>query len=136
MALGDGAIEFIERKKAEMYGLLQEWAGTMEGYAKEHAAWRDRTGHARQSIHSDVERNGNKFILYLSHGMEYSGYLESGTPPHIIRPNRKKALYWQGAKHPVKLVHHPGTKSYAIIGPTIDTHIGRIKKSVLDLWSE
>lgn len=29
-------------------------------------------------------------------------------PPHAIEPIFKKALYWKGAKHPVKRVMHPG----------------------------
>jgi phage virion morphogenesis protein len=31
------------------------------------------------------------------------------TSPHIIKPRRKKALFWPGAKCPVKLVKHPGS---------------------------
>lgn len=41
----------------------------------------------------------------------YAIYVHDGTKPHIIRPRTKKALYWKGALHPVKLVHHPGTKA-------------------------
>jgi len=33
-----------------------------------------------------------------------------GTKPHDIYPRIKKALYWPGATHPVKMVHHPGAK--------------------------
>ena len=38
-------------------------------------------------------------------------FVEYGTPPHLIRPNTKKALHWEGALHPVKLVRHPGTEA-------------------------
>ena len=38
-ALGDGAREYLNRKKAGLYALLLDWAGTMEGYAKTHAPW-------------------------------------------------------------------------------------------------
>lgn len=38
-------------------------------------------------------------------------YQDLGTKPHIIRPTRKRALSWPGASHPVKVVHHPGTKA-------------------------
>ncbi|MDY6852011.1 MAG: phage virion morphogenesis protein [Thermodesulfobacteriota bacterium] len=31
------------------------------------------------------------------------------TAAHIIRPRRKKALYWPGAAHPVRSVRHPGS---------------------------
>lgn len=38
-------------------------------------------------------------------------YQDLGTKPHVIRPKRKRALAWPGGKHPVKVVHHPGTKA-------------------------
>ena len=31
------------------------------------------------------------------------------TPPRVIRPKNKRALYWPGARHPVKSVNHPGS---------------------------
>lgn len=43
-------------------------------------------------------------------------FIVKGTSPHIIRPKRKKALWWEGAKHPVKLVRHPGTKENKFVG--------------------
>lgn len=140
MAFGDRAIDYTERKVAGMYALLDNWAGTMVTYARENAPWKDRTAHARQGLHSGVDRDGTKLILYLSHGVEYGAYLEKGTPPHVIRPRGKEAggkdfLYWPGAPHPVRQVHHPGTKGYPIIGPTFEEHIGRIKKTILDYWS-
>jgi len=31
------------------------------------------------------------------------------TGAHIIRPKKAKALFWPGARHPVKSVNHPGS---------------------------
>lgn len=42
---------------------------------------------------------------------DYAYFVHEGTRPHQIRPKEKKALFWQGAKHPLKLVNHPGTKA-------------------------
>jgi len=42
--------------------------------------------------------------------VEYAGDANYGTRPHIIEPKEKQALYWKGAKHPVKRVNHPGTQ--------------------------
>ncbi|MGE5552831.1 MAG: hypothetical protein ACM3XZ_02770 [Betaproteobacteria bacterium] len=135
MAFGDQALAYVERKKAGMQALLLNWAGVLEGYAKGHADWADRTGHARQGLHAGVDRRGpNELTLYLSHGEEYGVYLELGTPPHIIRPVEKKALYWHGAAHPVREVHHPGTRPHAIVLPTMDAHLPRIRQSILDYW--
>lgn len=128
--------EHIQRKQAGLYALCQNWAGQMEGYAKQYASWIDRTSHARQSLHGGVDDNGGQLVLYLSHGMEYGIWLEKGTDPHEIKPKDKKALFWPGAKHPVKKVMHPGTKSYAIVGPTVDVHIGRIRRTIADYWRD
>jgi hypothetical protein len=40
-------------------------------------------------------------------------WLEYGTPPHWIRARHKQALWWDGARHPVREVYHPGTPEYA-----------------------
>jgi len=105
MAFGDSAIEYTERKIAGLYALLDNWAGQLEGYAKEHAPWTDRTGHARQGLHAGVEEQGDELILYLSHGVEYGIWLETA----------------HGA-------------NYAIVRPTFDAHLARIKATVLDYW--
>ena len=42
-------------------------------------------------------------------------YIEYGTPPHVITPKGKKALYWDGAQYPVKKVMHPGTRPNPIV---------------------
>lgn len=136
MAFGDETRKFLERKKAGLNALLQNWAGTMEGYAKQYASWTDRTGHARQSLHGGVDVRDGQHVLYLSHGMEYGIWLEKGTPPHEIKPKDKKALFWRGAEHPVKKVMHPGTKSYAIVRPTVDVHLPRIRQTVTDYWRD
>jgi len=41
---------------------------------------------------------------------KYAIYVHEGTRPHEIRPRLKKALFWPGARHPVRKVMHPGTK--------------------------
>ncbi|MDF3129271.1 phage virion morphogenesis protein [Kiritimatiellaeota bacterium B1221] len=39
---------------------------------------------------------------------KYAAYHQWGTAPYVIRPRVKKALFWNGAVHPVKKVNHPG----------------------------
>lgn len=49
-----------------------------ETYAKTYAPWTDRTGNARQSLHSFVEEVSRDVVdLYISHGMEYGIQLET-----------------------------------------------------------
>lgn len=47
-------------------------------------------------------------------------FLEYGTRPHMIYPREKMALYWKGALHPVKKVHHPGTKPQPFLRPAFE----------------
>lgn len=107
VAFSDRAIDYIQRKKAGMYALLQNWAGQLEGYARQHAPWTDRTGHARQGLHGGVDIRGDQQILYLSHGVEYGIWLE---------------------------LAHGG--NYAVVRPTVDAHLSRIRQTVLDYWSD
>jgi hypothetical protein len=41
----------------------------------------------------------------------YSMAVHAGARPHVIRARRKKALWWEGADHPVKQVNHPGVRA-------------------------
>lgn len=115
--------------------ILLNFAGTMESEAKSNAAWKDRTSHARQSIHSGVEGHGRELTLYLAHGMKYGRFLEEGTAPHVIRPKNKKALFWAGAAHPVKKVNHPGTRAYPILEDTLKANKDRLMRSISDYWA-
>jgi len=56
----------------------------------------------------------------------YAIYVHDGTEPYIIRPKNKKALYWKGALHPVKLVHHPGITA----NPFVERTFGQIKSPI------
>ena len=132
-------IDYINRKKAGMYALCQDWAEILGNEAKTNANWKDRTSHARQSIHSDVEIGGNNYTIYLAHGVEYGTCLETGTglygpKKQVIKPKNKKALYWKGALHPVKEVK--GMQPRPIIEPTLKNNTTRIKNSIIDYWSD
>jgi len=67
------------------------------------------TGAFRSSIMHVADADST--IVYSD--IEYAPHLEYGTRPHKIKPSSKKALYWEGADHPVKMVNHPGTREYA-----------------------
>ncbi len=66
------------------------------------------TGRLRASItHSlqaDAVEVGTNVVYAAIH--QFGGK----TPPRTIRPKRRKALYWPGARHPVKKVEHPGSE--------------------------
>lgn len=65
------------------------------------------SGRLRQSItrrvFSDAVEVGTNVVYAAIH--QFGGR----TPPRTIRPRTKQALYWPGARHPVKSVRHPGS---------------------------
>lgn len=136
MSVFSDVIQDIDRKKAGMLALANSIALNLESEAKINAPWTDRTAHARQSLNGKATNKGSEYRISLSHGVEYGEVLEEGSPPHVIKPKNKKALYWRGANHPVKQVNHPGTKGKPIIAPTIEANIDNIKDTILDYWSD
>ena len=53
--------------------------------------------------------------------VDYASYVHEGTEPHEIRPVRAKALFWEGAEHPVKKVEHPGTSPNPFVDRAIQS---------------
>jgi hypothetical protein len=52
---------------------------------------------------------------------EYAIYQDQGTSPYLIQSKRPGGyLYWEGADHPVKTVHHPGIKAKHFVQQSID----------------
>ena len=76
-----------------------------------------KTGHLRRGITTDV---GNMEVTVHTSNIKYARGVEEGTRSHIIRPKNKKALYWKGAKHPVKKVNHPGSKAKPYLIPAFE----------------
>ncbi len=68
----------------------------------------------------------------------YARPQQLGTGPFIIRPKKKKALFWLGAGHPVREVKHPGLHARPFFNLTdqdnldiitiIDLHIKTISR--------
>lgn len=66
-----------ERVRQAVRAVADYWAPVIEAYAKDNAAWTDRTGNARQSLHAFVEQlSRDSVALYLAHGVEYGKWLE------------------------------------------------------------
>lgn len=77
-----------------------------------------KKGTLRRSVTSRVERGGDRGVVGTN--IDYARAVNDGSRPHIITPKRAKALYWKGALHPVKIVHHPGTRPNDFVGRTRD----------------
>ena len=93
-----------------------------------------KTGRLKASIKKQNTGNGG-FVFVSKNIAPYADFVLDGTRPHDIRPRNKKALFWKGAKHPTKRVHHPGTKSNPFIDrgatnmmPEIDHRIQILEK--------
>ena len=69
-------LQYGTRLMAAVEALGNYWAPILEQAAKAHAPWTDRTGNARQTLFSVVDRTPDGVIIYLSHGMEYGVFLE------------------------------------------------------------
>lgn len=63
---------------------------------------------------------------------DYAADVEFGTPEHEILPVNKKALYWEGAEHPVKRVMHPGSDPKPYVGPAWDAERENVIQDVKD----
>lgn len=72
---------------------------------------RDRFGKLlrgwKHKVDFKIEKKGMTWVV--STNDEVFFYQDEGTDPHTIRPRRKRALFWKGAAHPVRVVRHPGT---------------------------
>ena len=90
-----------------------------------------KTGHLIRGITTDV---GNMEVTVHTSNIKYAPMVEYGTRSHIIKPKNKKALYWKGAKHPVKSVRHPGSKAKPYLMPafenTKDNFINDLKEVI------
>jgi hypothetical protein len=58
---------------------------------------------------ASVRQEGTRAYI----GSDHWHFVEYGTDPHVIRPVTKEALWWEGARHPVRRVRHPGIREYA-----------------------
>lgn len=98
---------FGEKVKQAVRKVAEYWAPILERYAKENAAWTDRTGNARQTLHAFIEELSEDTVkLWLSHGMDYGVSLETK----------------YGGK-------------YAIIWSTIERHLPKIRKMLKEIFS-
>jgi hypothetical protein len=82
-----------------------------------------RTGRLRSGIRSKI----SPFKGTVESTVVYGVYVHEGTSAHIIKPVKKKALYWKGAAHPVKSVQHPGTRANPFMKRGVSRSEGQIQ---------
>ena len=95
---GQDLIRNLQINSPVDHGLLKQWAVTSE---------------------SDSE-------VTIQSPAIYAAAQNYGTGPYIILPKNKKALFWAGADHPVKMVNHPGIKGKHFVEDSIEATQSRI----------
>ena len=75
------------------------------------------TGHLRRGITTKI---GDMEVIVHTSNIKYARGVEFGTRPHLIKPKNKKALYWKGAKYPVKVVKHKGSRAKPYLIPAFE----------------
>ena len=78
-----------------------------------------QTGRLRSSIHKRLVAEGSTLVCEVGTPVEYARYVEFGTGPSVIFPRQKKALYWEGARHPVAYVIRTGNRAYPFLLPAL-----------------
>ena len=63
-------------KPAAIRMYAESQAKNLEGYAKEHRPWTDRTGDARKHLTGYVSTIPNGYRINLAHGVDYGVFLE------------------------------------------------------------
>lgn len=113
-------IELSEKSRDNVQKAIKKSAFNIESQAKKNLASNKSvvTGHLRRSI---ATKMGDLEATIHTSNVKYAVIVEKGSRPHIIRPKNKKALYWKGAKRPVKLVSHPGSKAKPYLEPAFES---------------
>ena len=113
-------IKLSEESKGNVQKAVKKSAFNIESQAKKNLASNKSvvTGHLSRSI---TTKMGDLEATIHTSNVKYAVIVEKGSRPHVIRPKNKKALYWKGAKIPVKLVNHPGSKAKPFLIPAFES---------------
>ena len=113
-------IELSEKSRDNVQKAIKKSAFNIESQAKKNLASNKSvvTGHLRRSI---ATKMGDLEATIHTSNVKYAVIVEKGSKAHVIRPKNKKALYWKGAKRPVKLVNHPGSKAKPYLEPAFES---------------
>ena len=66
----------------------------------------------------------------------YAVYVHDGTDAYTIRPSKAQALFWKGARHPVKRVRHPGIKANPFLRKAVDQSNVSIRRNFTEAVEE
>jgi len=113
MSITQSSPTLREEVRAGIARALEGIAEAMRREARSRAP--RRTGRLAGSI--DAMADTGHGLVTLRAGAPHASFLHTGTGihgpahrPYIIRPRRKRALWWPGAPHPMGVVAHPGIR--------------------------
>ncbi len=86
-----------------------------------------RTGELRRSIHATRTAKG---VWMVGTNKVYARAVHDGRPRVVIKPRKKKALYWKGAKHPVKKVVQPPRRGNPFMRKAIDMFLSNLDREM------
>ena len=112
-------IELSEKSRDNVQKAIKKSAFNIESQAKKNLASNKSvvTGHLRRSI---ATKMGDLEATIHTSNVKYAVIAEKGSKAHVIRPKNKKALYWKGAKYPVKVVKHKGSRAKPYLIPAFE----------------
>lgn len=96
-----------------------------------------KTGKLKSAVQK-VSGSNTGYVFIAKGIAPYADFVIDGTRAHDITPKGKQALFWPGAGHPVKKVHHPGTKSNPFVDNAFNSMQGEINSrvSAFEKWLE
>ena len=112
--------ELSEKNRDNVQKAIKKSAFNIEAKAKNNLK-ANRSVVTRHLTRNVVTQMGDLEATIHTSNVKYAIIVEKGSKPHIIRPKNKKALYWEGAKRPVKLVNHPGSKAKPFLIPAFES---------------
>ena len=113
-------IKLSEESRGNVQKAVKKSAFNIEAKAKNNLK-ANRSVVTRHLTRNVATQMGDLEATIHTSNVKYAIIVEKGSRPHIIRPKNKKALYWEGAKRPVKLVNHPGSKAKPFLIPAFES---------------
>jgi hypothetical protein len=102
-------------------------------HAKRHHTFINRTGTLEGSVQVAEYAHPEGDVMtgrWGSLDVNYAIHIELGTPAHLITPRTAHALFWPGAEHPVRFVHHPGTQPRPFLRPAADAEYPKLLERI------
>ena len=113
-------VELSEKSRDNVQKAIKKSAFNIEAKAKNNLK-ANRSVVTRHLTRNVATQMGDLEATIHTSNVKYAIIVEKGSKPHIIRPKNKKALYWEGAKRPVKMVNHPGSRAKPFLIPAFES---------------